>query len=327
MKIAILGGGMAGVATAYHLLHSGKSVEVVLFDANGIGNGASAVPQALIHCYAGARARLSFRAHDGWDATFQLISAAEAAMERPVAQHSGVLRLAVSQQQRDDFAVAAASYEDVRWCSAEECQELCPGICGAPGIWLEQAALVDMKAYLTGLWQCCEALGARLKRQSVGNLQSLGAFDTIVVATGAATTALPECSHLPITPLKGQMLLLRSPAKLPRCPIASHILLLPQAGSDTILVGSTYERHYRHTAADLAEAEAALLPKAIALFPPLAQAEVLGIFTALRASAPLHRPLVERLSAHCWIFTGLGSKGLLWHALLAKELAQTILEH
>lgn len=316
---------MAGVATAYHLLHSGKSVEVVLFDGNGIGNGASAVPQALLHCYAGARAHLSFRAHDGWAATFQLIRAAEAAAGAPVAQNSGVLRLAVSQQQRDDFAAAAASYEDVRWCSAEECQQRCPGICEAPGIWLEQAALVDMKAYLAGLWQCCEALGARLERQSLGDLQGLGAFDKIVVATGATVAALPECRHLPITPIKGQMLLLRSPAPLPSCPLASHILLLPQAGSDTILVGSTFERHYRHTAADRASAEAALLPKALALFPALAQAEVLGVFTAQRASAPLHRPLVEQLSTNCWVFTGLGSKGLLWHALLAKELAQTLL--
>lgn len=324
MRIAIVGAGLAGTAIAYHLIQSGKNVEIVLFDEQGISNGASAVPQALMHCYAGARAKLSWRAYDGWNATFELIRAAEAALHSSVAKNSGLLRLAVSQQQREDFSLAAKSYEGVRWCSTDECQELCPGICQAPGIWIEQAVLVDMKAYLMGLWRCCELLGARLERQPLKNLQPLSSFDKIVVATGAATTKLPECSSLPITPIKGQMLLMRSSA-LPCCPIASHILLLPQPGNNTILIGSTYERHYRHTGADRAEAEAQLLPKALELFPALAQAQVVDIFAAARASAPLHRPLVKQLSASCWVFTGLGSKGMLWHALLAKELAQTLL--
>lgn len=325
MKIAIVGAGLAGVATAWHLLHINPHIQIVLFDPKGIAGGASAVPLALLHCYSGAKARLSFRAQEGWHATWHLIGEAEKALQRPIAKMSGVLRAAMTRQQHQDFAAAAASYGDLLWLEEAGCQNRCPGIAAKAGIWIEQAAVVDTKAYLMGLWHRCLALGARLEPVGIDNLEALADFDKVVVAAGADSSTLLQCRHLAITPIKGQMLHLKCPTPLPACPIASHLLLLPHSEQNSVLVGSTYERHYLNGVADTATAENLLLPKAIALFPALADAQVVDVYAGIRASAPLHRPIVEPLAENHWIFTGLGSKGMLWHALLAQELAEQLI--
>jgi glycine/D-amino acid oxidase-like deaminating enzyme len=71
------------------------------------------------------------------------------------------------------------------------------------GVFLPEAVVVDSSRYLEGLWKACEALATarapgssiRLERQTVRSLHDLqreGRFDAIIVATGAAATAIAE---------------------------------------------------------------------------------------------------------------------------------------
>ncbi|HRD55095.1 MAG TPA: FAD-dependent oxidoreductase, partial [Parachlamydiaceae bacterium] len=50
MKIAIIGAGFAGLATAWHLLqHQDKiPLEVTIFDSSGFGGGASGIAAGLL---------------------------------------------------------------------------------------------------------------------------------------------------------------------------------------------------------------------------------------------------------------------------------------
>lgn len=51
-RYAIVGGGFAGVATAWHLLaHASSPVSVHLFDGAGIAGGASGAAAGLLHPY------------------------------------------------------------------------------------------------------------------------------------------------------------------------------------------------------------------------------------------------------------------------------------
>ena len=51
-RYAIIGGGFAGVATAWHLLaHASGPVSVHLFDGAGIAGGASGAAAGLLHPY------------------------------------------------------------------------------------------------------------------------------------------------------------------------------------------------------------------------------------------------------------------------------------
>ena len=51
-RYAIIGGGFAGVATAWHLLaHASTPISVHLFDGAGIAGGASGAAAGLLHPY------------------------------------------------------------------------------------------------------------------------------------------------------------------------------------------------------------------------------------------------------------------------------------
>ena len=52
-RYAIIGGGFAGVATAWHLLAAGQGsiATLDLFDASGLGGGASGAAAGLLHPY------------------------------------------------------------------------------------------------------------------------------------------------------------------------------------------------------------------------------------------------------------------------------------
>jgi glycine/D-amino acid oxidase-like deaminating enzyme len=61
------------------------------------------------------------------------------------------------------------------------------------------------------------------------------------------------------------------------------------------------------------------------LMPALKSSVVIGCRAGVRASTPDHRPIVKQVDERIWIFTGLGSKGLLYHALFAEQLVKAII--
>ncbi len=66
------------------------------------------------------------------------------------------------------------------------------------------------------------------------------------------------------------------------------------------------------------------MPHVKALIPALANAPILNCQAGIRAFTKDRRPKAIPVSSKTWVFTGLGSKGLLYHALLAKEFASTL---
>lgn len=323
MRVAILGAGLCGLATAWHLAKS-RQHQVVLFDPLGIGKGTSGIAAGLLHPYAGARSPKNWRADEGLAATLALIKVAEAAFGTSVITHTGLQRSALSQQQQADFLHCSKEHADVKWRSVKECQDAVSGVSAHPGIFIENAYVVDCAKYLEGLWLACEALGVQFEQKAVRSLAELDAFDHVVVAMGAASNSLPELAHIKITPIKGQILTLEWPEDVPSppYPISSQAYLLKN--DNTCIVGATYERHFTSEQADEEYARSDILPKLHACFPALKTAKVVGCRAGVRASTARHRPLIVNVGKGRWVLTGMGSKGLLYHALFAKEIVDAL---
>ena len=83
-------------------------------------------------------------------------------------------------------------------------------------------------------------------------------------------------------------------------------------------VGSTFERNFETVGVDLETACAYILPKLYTLYPPLEGIAPLDCKAGVRVATPNHLPLLKQISPKVWIFTGLGSKGLLYHSLLSN---------
>ncbi len=330
MQIAIVGAGFSGLAACWNLLQHpalGKRIKVVVFDEGGIGAGSSGMAAGLMHPYVGVHAKLNWMGIQGIAATQKLLDVASAAQGKAVANYCGILRLALSASQESDYKRCAAIHTaEVEWWDSQRCQALVPGLGGSPGLFIKTGASVFCPLYLAGLWKACQALGAVLEIKTVESLQELHAFDAVIVATGALVKAFPELSHLPITPVKGQLLEYAWPAGIEPLPAplnSVNYLVMSESGG-SCFAGATYEREFRSALPDPAFAQAEIGPKIAEMFPPLAAAQVVGCRAGLRASAAQRKPLMGRLDSRIWYLTGMGSKGLLYHALFAESLAAEI---
>lgn len=325
MQIAVLGAGFCGLAITWHLTQRGVK-HITVFDPLEIGKGTSGVAAGLLHAYAGAQAKKSLRADCGLAATHQLIKVAETSLDLPVITSRGLIRLAITDKQKEDFALIASQYPDVHWLTTEECQKKLNSPLAHPGIFIDSAVVVDCEKYLKGLWSACSSNGAQFVKQAIHSLKELENFDHIIVAMGAAAKSLPELSEIKVTPIKGQVLELSWPKNIPPVsyPISSQAYLMMQEGGKTCIAGATFERHFKITEPDPLSAWNEIMPKLQAFIPQMAHEIVIGCRAGIRASAPRHQPLTAKFGERQWLLTGMGSKGLLYHALYAEELVAQI---
>ena len=330
MKIIIVGAGFCGLAVAWHLLHhehKPQHLEIQLLDSEEIGYSTSGISAGLLHPYVGAHAKLNWKGREGFEETKKLLDAASEMIDRPVyAKNEGILRMALSPMQADDFKLCETLHSpDVEWLSAERCQSFVPGLVDAPGLWLKNGVTVYSRNYLDGLWKACKKKGAAFERKCLHSLKELGG-ETSILTTGGCTQALPELSALPLKSVKGQIIELEWPKKHPPLPCAlnSQAYILMSSDQHTCFAGSTYEKNYRDLKADPEKALSEIMPKACAMLPFLKEAPLVKCYAGIRSVGPGHLPYLHPLSPKRWILAGMGSKGLLYHALTAKELADKL---
>src|SRR3990172_76055 len=99
MKVAVVGAGLAGLGAAYFLTELGA--EVTVFDAQGIGAGASGVCSGLLHRYPGISALPSRESSAALVHAHELIALAETEAGTPLAAREGILRRPINEEQKE----------------------------------------------------------------------------------------------------------------------------------------------------------------------------------------------------------------------------------
>lgn len=280
MRVAIVGAGYAGVAVAWNFWK--KNHEVTLFDG---GEGASHVSTGLLHHAPNRRGVPILHAEEGIQATLELLEAAS--VDRPVFVKNGILRIAVTEEQKSDL--------------------------GADRIWIPNGITVYSRLYLEGLKKACS--GIEVVKRWVKSLEELSEFDAIVLTAGAETL---DWGDLPLKKTIGQCLICRWKEPL-KVSLLSYGHITPTEDDEYCLVGSTYE----HTEKPDPKKALELLDKAALFYPPAKDFEVVEIRSGVRiAPAKGELPLIHQINAKTWVFAGLGSRGLIYHALFAKSLIE-----
>jgi glycine/D-amino acid oxidase-like deaminating enzyme len=261
------------------------------------------------------------------EAARELLEEAEKVLGSPVCERTGLLRIAVTEEQKEHYRKRAEEDSEALW--VEEVRKRVPEAAAASGIWVQNAVTVYSPSYLEGLWRSAEKAGAERAPFSVKTLAELDSFDAIVLAAGAGILEFKEGCGLPLKKTKGQALLCRWPKEklgpLP-CSLLSQGHITPTADPEVCQIGSTYERTFSSAGPD-PKIALLLLEKAALFYPPARDFEVLEIRSGIRISPSLgYRPLAVPISPKTWVFTGLGSRGMLYHALLGKELAKEIVD-
>ncbi|MBY0529328.1 MAG: FAD-binding oxidoreductase [Rhabdochlamydiaceae bacterium] len=309
MKIAIIGAGLSGLSLAWKLLESG-SCQVTLFDPKGIGGGASGVASGLMHPYVGEQGRRSQSATEGLAATRRLLSQVEMKLGYPVARYEGIVRIAQNEEQRSAFEKHVVEHGDIE-------------AIGGGAFWIRSGVTVHCGMYLEGLWQLIASHGGVLERVKIDSLHALSEFDRIVIAAGFGVKDFAECEGVRLKYTKGQILRASSVEGehyLDKSLIGKGYVAL---GEDplTYHLGSTYEKQFTSDEPQEMVAKEQILPKILSFFPEAKDLKIKEVRAGVRVVRPEHYfPITERLNEKCFLFTALGSRGLLYHALLAEQL-------
>ncbi len=306
MYIAIIGAGFAGLSVAWHLVQQGV-YEVVIFDAKGIGGGASGVAAGLLHPYVGEEGKKSLHAQEALQSASRLIETVQTHLQEQLL-FPGLIRHLFTQEMQERFA----SYKDVTRLDQER-------------FWIASGMTVDCPRYLEGLWQLLTKKGVTLVHRSIQDLQELAHFDQVVVTAGAGVkTLLPS---LPVSFVKGQVILCRVPEGVLLPEVSSHSkgYLALSHNRKICTLGSTYERGGVDETPHLTFTLSYLLPKLKQFFPEVDRLEPLECKAAVRVIRRGHYfPLLAKVQDRVWVIAALGSRGLLYHALLGNVMARAI---
>jgi|GEM_PF-604665 len=331
MRFAILGAGFAGLAVTWHLLNYTKGSSTVdLFDPEPIGGGPSGISSGLLHLYAGKQARKAWQGEKAIQETHRLITVSSQGINAPIVLSKGLLRPALTSTQNSDFQLCAQNHVETQWWDKKTCEAKIEGLQLPPeggGLFIPDGLTIDTKAYLQGLWQACALLGTQYRQMAMIRQSDLERYDCVLIAMGPLSKNFPPLKDLPIQPVKGQILELKWPTKVapPPFSLISQKYLVMSRDLKTCLVGSTYEHQFDTLHAEPEKAKQEIMPHVLQYFPALKDAEIVNCRSAFRASSPNHLPLLGKVSDNLFFFTGLGSKGLLYHAWLGKHMARAML--
>jgi glycine/D-amino acid oxidase-like deaminating enzyme len=283
-----------------------------------------------LHAYAGMHAKRSWKAEEGLNATHKLITEASRALNQSIVLSKGILRPAINIAQINNFQQTAQTYEDAEWWNKERCiQKIPPLHVIEGGLYIKTGLTLDVPGYLFGLWKACALLGSQFHQSALIKEKDLLRFDKIIFALGSAITLFKPLASLPIEPVKGQILQIKWPKDLQSLPhsLVSQGYLVMSKDQHSCIAGSTYEHCFKSPAPDLSLAKEQILKKISSFFPALAHPEIISCKAGIRATTPRnhHIPLIGRLGKKIWFITGLGSKGLLYHAWLGSLLSQATL--
>jgi glycine/D-amino acid oxidase-like deaminating enzyme len=312
MRIAIIGAGFCGLALSYFLLRFGKS-DLTLFDSKGIGGGASGIAAGLLHPYPGEQGRRSWRASEAIETTAALLREVEMTTGKKIASFEGIISLPQNEEQMLTWINHSQRFKDV---------ELIEG----NAFLITSGITVNCQAYLRNLWGMVAERGGCLIKRSINSFSDLEGYDHIVLAGGNGIAHFPESEKLRFRQTKGQVLKAEAltPFQDERSTVSKGYLAKGEAPGICYL-GATYERLFTSVEPDRAIAEREILPKIARFFPDVDQLRIISCSSGVRVARIGHYyPIIAHFPPSKWVFTGMGSRGLLYHAYLAQALAEAI---
>lgn len=227
-RIGIIGGGLAGLSTAYHILEKCPSADITIMDRNNPGaGGASSVAGGLLHPLS-PKGKLAFRGLEGLASSNKLVSAASQ-FEENVVLRNKIYRIANKENQVAAFQKTAhelpeiATWVDRDASAMEDDKDLWEGeyfgrekeVLGALKL-SGDCKVLHMKSYLKGLWSYCESVGSGTKTWEICNYvgtpdsvdwkEKLADYDCVVFSAGSGLFhwSILDQEEYPMTLVRGQ---------------------------------------------------------------------------------------------------------------------------
>jgi glycine oxidase len=339
--VAVVGGGVIGLALAREL--SSRGVDVVVIERGHTGEEASSAAAGLLTAQSDGAAPSSFfdfllesrNLYPDWTAAIEEESGLEVGWRR-----TGVLRCGPSEvlnrflwQLDVGLPVERIDVAEIRRRSAGRAS---PALSDA--LFFPDDSVVNNRWLVRALRRCLEIRGVRvlegvavtryrIERDTCqGVATSEGAFSAarVVNATGSWAGLDPTLPFaIPVEPVRGQMVELADARPFPTVLESEDVYLVPRADGH-VLAGATVERAgfvKEVTAAGVAR----LLTAAIALAPSLETARVSDAWAGLRPGTPDGLPLIGESPVRAlYIAAGHFRNGILLAPITALRVADLV---
>jgi glycine/D-amino acid oxidase-like deaminating enzyme len=335
----ILGAGLAGLSLADAL--GDQDFSVLVIDKNSIASGASGTPGGLVNPATGRRAKKSWKAEQCYEAIAANLEKVQNTTNDSFFINNGLLRPALlekmARKMKDQHESTTWPDGWCQWKSEGEIKEIHPGInCVNGGLWLPIGLTVDVGKYITAYSKYLKERGTPVllnsAPQSISNgrnwrielTNSTVRAQHLVFATGHYITESQYWDWLPVNLIKGQVAKFKSASALSFTHSISSLGYIARLGDqNTFVQGSTYEHDFEHLEPDEG-GESYLRKRMRRTLPRLEKkSAVIDQWAGVRTSTPNYKPILGKHPNHknLHVFTGLGSKGLLYGKFLAEHYA------
>lgn len=289
---------------------------------------------------------------EGLEASNNLIRAAMD-QDNSVRMRDELYRLATTELNSDQLQATAVKLPEIcQWLSKEEVVKNALTVSSSSSSMILGALrlsngcqVLHVPSYLKALWKACQTRSNNVQWSLVDEHGSsstvstwadrLNEFDSVVLSCGRGLfSEFTQSDSLPVQLVRGQSIELELSGKIK--PLKHALLngkyISPLPDESTALVGATHE--FKETPMSRTDVIAELQRRSSDMAPELwAHGKVLKTTAGTRVQSERgehgRRPIVGKfpIESHdnAWIFTGLSSRGLLYHALYGEMLAEAVL--
>jgi glycine oxidase len=342
--VAVVGGGIVGLACAWYAARRGMSV--IVLERDRLGGGASDVAAGMLAPVTEADfgedelLELNLAAADRWPGFAADLQAASGV---PTGfRESGALVVAADRDDAEELHRLAELHAELglpsRWLGPRECRALEPGLSprvrGA--IHAPRDHQADPQAVVRALAAACRAAGVELHEhveaaelvRTAGTVTGVAtatgeiSAGTVVVAAGAWSSALAPDAP-PIRPVKGQIAALRAadPALAPAHIVRSPRCYMLARDDGRVVLGATMEER-GFDISTTADGVFRLLEAARELLPDVGELEWIGVRAGLRPGTPDNLPVVAPGESNGLVWaTGHYRNGVLLAPLTGETVA------
>ncbi|MCB4800994.1 glycine oxidase [Methylobacterium brachiatum] len=348
--VVIVGGGLIGLSIAWRLARAGRAVVVVERDTIGAGASLAATgmlaPAAEHEPGSDPLLPLALESLRLWPA---FRDALEAETGLPIDYRpDGTVVVAIGRDEverlRFRYDLQRRSGLDAQWLPGTEVRRLEPGLRPSvtAGVHCPMDHQVDPRLVMAALAEACRRAGVILvERTAVTGLDWSGgavtglragdqgvAAGTVVLASGAWSGEgglLPESLALPVRPLKGQSLALRTNARtgtLSRMIWTEQVHMAPKSDGQLIVGATVEDCGFRPgvTAGGLY----ALLEGARRVLPGIEEMEVEAVWSGYRPTSDDDAPIIDTLAPGLVAATGHHRNGYLLAPVTADAVAELV---
>ena len=320
MKIAIIGGGLAGCALAYALKETGESP--VVYEAGPeLASGASGNSTGLYNPrFTAQRSPES----EYYSAAFSLVQRVFKKFDDIEWNSCGALHLINDEKKEKRFAQTVKNWgwdkDHMRLVDHDEASEIAGVQIRQDALYLPQSGSVSPK-------KLCEAYMHDVDFHLNAPVENLDAIDADVKILACGPAAHKFAPDLPLGKVRGQITEVSSTAasEKVKCTICYGGYFSP-AMNGTHIVGSSFQRWLDHS--DIIEQDDQdNIQKLSDNIEGLAEGlDVKGHRASVRATSKDHFPIVGRLDSGLYISAAHGSHGILSTLMAAQLLSDMILE-